>query len=87
MSPVVLTPELSQRNDPSIEGLLAGAREGQCRVNRMMVMRIVRNLLAASVPWLGALLGSGPRPLPDQAPHQIAHLGEFQFEGGGKIPN
>jgi len=24
---------------------------------------------------------------PDQAPHQIADLGEFEFEGGGKIPN
>jgi homoserine O-acetyltransferase len=24
---------------------------------------------------------------PDQPPHQIADLGEFEFEGGGKIPN
>jgi homoserine O-acetyltransferase len=24
---------------------------------------------------------------PDQAPHQIADLGEFEFEGGGRIPN
>src|SRR4249919_1443443 len=24
---------------------------------------------------------------PDQAPHQIASLGEFHFEGGGVIPN
>jgi homoserine O-acetyltransferase len=24
---------------------------------------------------------------PDQAPHQFADLGEFEFEGGGKIPN
>lgn len=24
---------------------------------------------------------------PDQAPHQMAHLGEFQFEGGGMIPD
>jgi homoserine O-acetyltransferase/O-succinyltransferase len=24
---------------------------------------------------------------PDQSPHQIAELGEFQFEGGGSIPN
>jgi hypothetical protein len=24
---------------------------------------------------------------PDQPPHQFADLGEFEFEGGGKIPN
>jgi len=24
---------------------------------------------------------------PDQAPHQVAHLGEFKFEGGGSIPD
>src|SRR5215510_8128354 len=24
---------------------------------------------------------------PDQPPHQYADLGEFEFEGGGKIPN
>jgi homoserine O-acetyltransferase len=24
---------------------------------------------------------------PDQSPHQFAYLGEFAFEGGGRIPN
>jgi homoserine O-acetyltransferase len=39
-----------------------------------------------------ALLVSAHGPVasahwPDQAPHQFADLGEFEFEGGGKIPN
>ena len=36
------------------------------------------------------LVAHGPAALahwPDQAPHQIAHLGEFQFEGGGTVPD
>jgi homoserine O-acetyltransferase len=36
------------------------------------------------------LLGLGPVAYghwPDQAPHQAANLGEFEFEGGGVLPN
>ena len=47
--------------------------------------------IAAVTPSLAALLLSSPPAAwahwPDQAPHQIANLGEFRFEGGGVIPN
>ena len=50
-------------------------------------MKIASTLLAASVLWCLAPHSPAFAHWPDQAPHQIAHLGEFQFEGGGKIPN
>jgi len=47
--------------------------------------------IAGLVSSLAAFLLFSPLPAwghwPDQAPHQIANLGEFQFEGGGVIPN
>ncbi len=47
--------------------------------------------VAGLASWLAALLFFSPSAAwahwPDQAPHQIANLGEFRFEGGGMIPN
>jgi homoserine O-acetyltransferase len=39
--------------------------------------------LAALVLWYAPCFAHWP----DQPPHQIADLGEFEFEGGGKVPN
>jgi homoserine O-acetyltransferase len=50
-------------------------------------MKIVSTLLAASVLWFLAHYSQALAHWPDQAPHQIAHLGDFEFEGGGKIAN
>ena len=50
-------------------------------------MKIASTLLAASVLWFLAHCFPAFAHWPDQAPHQIAHLGEFQFEGGGMIPD
>ena len=50
-------------------------------------MKIVSTLLAASVLWLLAHCFPALAHWPDQAPHQIAHLGEFELEGGGIIQN
>ena len=41
----------------------------------------------ALVGMLLALVATARAHAPDQAPHQIADLGEFQFEGGGAIKN
>ena len=41
----------------------------------------------ALVGMLLALVPTARAHAPDQAPHQIADLGEFQFEGGGAIKN
>jgi homoserine O-acetyltransferase len=51
-------------------------------------IRLIQGPIAAAVAAL--LLSSAPLALahwPDQPPHQFADLGEFDFEGGGKIPN
>ena len=53
-------------------------------------MGVSRKVLIARVVLTLALAGYGGQALahwPDQAPHQIANLGEFRFEGGGVIPN
>jgi homoserine O-acetyltransferase len=53
--------------------------------------RIINRWSMAFGTALAALVLFHARPAlahwPDQAPHQIADLGEFEFEGGGKIPN
>jgi homoserine O-acetyltransferase len=53
--------------------------------------RVMLRTIASKLAALAALLLSQAPPAlahwPDQAPHQIADLGEFEFEGGGKIPN
>jgi homoserine O-acetyltransferase len=49
---------------------------------------LVQGLIGAAVAAL--LLSPVPLALahwPDQPPHQFADLGEFEFQGGGKIPN
>ncbi len=50
-------------------------------------MKITSRLCAALAVALWAYSAPASAHWPDQAPHQIANLGEFEFEGGGKIPN
>jgi homoserine O-acetyltransferase len=55
-------------------------------IGRTAMNKIVRFTLAMSA----LALAHGPiasAHWPDQAPHQFADLGEFEFEGGGKIAN
>jgi homoserine O-acetyltransferase/O-succinyltransferase len=48
----------------------------------------MRRLFKLLAGWALATLTSVALPhWPDQAPHQMAELGEFQFEGGGSIKN
>jgi homoserine O-acetyltransferase len=49
------------------------------------MMKIVPTLLAISLLWFLAHHSPVLAHWPDQSPHQIAHFGEFAFEGGGLI--
>jgi homoserine O-acetyltransferase len=50
-------------------------------------MKTIRRLGHALVATLLAYAATASAHWPDQPPHQFADLGEFEFEGGGKIPN
>jgi homoserine O-acetyltransferase len=50
-------------------------------------MRTIFALLSASVFLLLTPCFPASAHWPDQPPHQFANLGEFEFEGGGKIQN
>jgi homoserine O-acetyltransferase len=50
-------------------------------------MKTVLTFRHALLVMLLTLAATASAHWPDQAPHQIADLGEFRFEGGGVIPN
>lgn len=52
-----------------------------------VMLRSIASKLAALATLLLSQATLSLAHWPDQAPHQIADLGEFEFEGGGKIPN
>ena len=50
-------------------------------------MKVVPTVLSISLLWFLAHHSPALTHSPDQPPHQFADLGEFAFEGGGKIAN
>ena len=73
----------------SRKGLFSMRRHGEGERMRTSI-RLIQGPIAAAVAVAALLLSSAPLALahwPDQPPHQFADLGEFDFEGGGKIPN
>jgi homoserine O-acetyltransferase len=54
------------------------------------MVNVAATIMRSAVAFAALLLGPISTALahwPDQPPHQFADLGEFEFEGGGKIPN